>query len=222
MKEYIVKILSIEKITHDVNRIVTEKPDGYSFVPGQATEASVNLPQFKDKKRPFTFTSLPDWEQLEFTIKSYPDHDGVTKQIGELKKGDELILRDVWGSIQYKGKGVFIAGGAGVTPFIAIIRDLHDQNKLEGNKLIFSNKTRNDIILESEFKGLLKDNFINILSREKTDKHFNGHIDKKFLEQHVTDFRQSFYICGPKSFVKSVNEMLTSLGADTDSVVIEK
>lgn len=222
MEEYVVKILSIENVTHDVNRIVTEKPDGYSFIPGQATEASVNLPEFKDKKRPFTFTGLSDWEQLEFTIKSYDDHDGVTKQIGELKDGDELILREVWGSIKYKNKGVFIAGGAGVTPFIAIIRDLHKQNKLEGNKLIFSNKTAEDIILESEFSDLLGDNFINILTREKADKYFNGHIDASFLKSHISDFKQAFYICGPKSFVKSVKEMLTSLGADTDSVVIEK
>lgn len=222
MKEFIAKISNIEKITHDVSRIVTEKPEGYSFNPGQATEASVNLDGFKDKKRPFTFTSLPDWEQLEFTIKSYPDHNGVTKKIGELKSGDELILRDVWGTIQYKDKGVFIAGGAGVTPFIAIIRYLDEQKKLTGHKLIFSNKTSEDIILEQEFSDLLKDNFINILTREKSDKYFNGHIDESFLKQHISNFNQSFYICGPKSFVESVQKMLSSLGADTDSVVIEK
>jgi predicted ferric reductase len=43
---------------------------------------------------------------------------------GKLKHGDELIIRDVWGAIEYKGEGVFIAGGAGVTPFIAILRQL--------------------------------------------------------------------------------------------------
>jgi predicted ferric reductase len=44
------------------------------------------------------------------------------KRIRKLKHGDELIIRDVWGAIEYKGEGVFIAGGAGVTPFIAILR----------------------------------------------------------------------------------------------------
>jgi ferredoxin-NADP reductase len=52
------------------------------------------------------------------------------------------------GRIEYKGEGVFIAGGAGVTPFIAILRQLQAENKIANNKLIFTNKTANDIILK--------------------------------------------------------------------------
>jgi ferredoxin-NADP reductase len=48
----------------------------------------------------------------------------------KVKPGDQLIIRDVWGAITYKGKGVFIAGGAGITPFISIFRDLSARNEL--------------------------------------------------------------------------------------------
>jgi predicted ferric reductase len=51
------------------------------------------------------------------------------QELGKLKHGDELIIR-VWGAIEYKGEGVFIAGGAGVTPFIAILRQLELMIKL--------------------------------------------------------------------------------------------
>lgn len=125
MEEHIVKILSIESVTHNVRQYNIEKPNGYHFIPGQATEVAINLPEWKNERRPFTFTSLNDWDHLQFTIKSYSDHNGVTNQLGQLKAGDELILHDVWGAIQYKGEGTFIAGGAGVTPFIAIFRQLH-------------------------------------------------------------------------------------------------
>jgi ferredoxin-NADP reductase len=50
------------------------------------------------------------------------------------------------GAIEYKGEGVFIAGGAGVTPFIAILRQLQAENKTTTN--YFTNKTANDIILK--------------------------------------------------------------------------
>ena len=76
------------------------------------------------EKRPFTFTSLPGDDHLEFTIKCYTDHDGVTNQLGQLKAGDELLLHDIWGAIHYTNEGTFIAGGAGITPFIAIFRQL--------------------------------------------------------------------------------------------------
>ena len=121
MVGYSVKIESIDKITHDVIRIVTTKPFGYKFIPGQATDVSINKEGWEEKKKPFTFTNLPDENHLEFTIKTYPDHKGFTNQLRKLKKEDELILHEVFGAISYKGPGVFIAGGAGVTPFISIL-----------------------------------------------------------------------------------------------------
>ena|ERR1039457_579362 len=92
MQQHTVKIKSIDKITHDVLQIVTEKPQQYTFTPGQATEVSINKNGWKDKKRPFTFTCLPENDYLEFTIKTYPSHKGVTNQLLQLKKDDELFL----------------------------------------------------------------------------------------------------------------------------------
>ena len=59
---------------------------------------------------------------LEFTIKIYFDHKGLTNQIGKLEVGDFITIREPFGTIKYKEKGVFIAGGAGITPFIAIFK----------------------------------------------------------------------------------------------------
>ena len=153
MSSYVVKVLKADYITPDVKRFVVEKPGGYHFIPGQATDVSVNHPDWKDKLRPFTFTCLNDWNTLEFTIKIYSDHNGVTNELGKLKAGDELIIHDVFGAIHYKGEGIFIAGGAGVTPFIAIFRDLHQKGKTGNNKLLFSNRTTKDIILKDEFEN---------------------------------------------------------------------
>lgn len=56
-----VKIIAIEPVTHDVDRYVLEKPEGFSFTPGQATEVCIDTPQWREKKRSFTFTCLPKW-----------------------------------------------------------------------------------------------------------------------------------------------------------------
>ena len=222
MKNYIVKIISVEPVTHDVKRFTIQKPEGYKFTPGQATEVSINTPALKNEKRPFTFTSLNDNEHLEFTIKIYDSHNGVTKELGKLKHGDELIIRDVWGAIEYKGEGVFIAGGAGITPFIAILRQLHTENKIASNKLIFTNKTESDIILKQEFDEILGKNFINTLTDEKKEGYENRMIDDAYLKEKIDDFTQHFYVCGPPPFVKAISKALTILGAETDAVVFEK
>jgi len=222
MENHIVKIISVEPVTHDVKRFTIQKPEGFKFIPGQATEVSVNTPALKNEKRPFTFTSLNDNKHLEFTIKIYDSHNGVTKELGKLKHGDELIIRDVWGAIEYKGEGVFIAGGAGVTPFIAILRQLQADDKIASNKLIFTNKTEKDIILKKEFNEMLGKNFINTLTDEKKEGYENGRIDYTFLKEKIDNFKQHFYVCGPPQFVTAISEALTQLGAKTDTVVFEK
>jgi len=219
MEEHIQKIIAIEPVTHNVKHYKVEKPKGYQFIPGQATEVAVNKPRWKDERRPFTFTSLNDWDHLEFTIKSYSDHDGVTNQLGQLKAGDELLLHDVWGAIQYKAEGIFIAGGAGVTPFIAIFRQLQKDKRLGNNKLIFSNKTHKDIILKDEFTAMLGDNFINTLTQEETRGYDHHKIDEEYLKQKIDDFNQQFYVCGPDAMVKDVQTILQRLGAKNNITV---
>jgi ferredoxin-NADP reductase len=220
--DFIIKILETENVTHDVRRYKCEKPAGYHFVPGQATEVSINKPAWKDEKRPFTFTSLPDAPYLEFTIKSYKDHDGVTNELYKLQKNDELIIGDSWGAIEYKGPGYFLAGGAGITPFIAILRKLAQDNKAQGNKLFFSNKTTNDIILKDELTTILGESAIYIITDEKTDQYYNGFIDEAYLKKNITDLDKHFYVCGPPAMVESISAILNKLGAKADSVVFEK
>ncbi len=222
MEKYIVKIKAIEKVTHDTLRIVTEKPDQYVFTPGQATEISINKNDWRDEKRPFTFTCLPDNDYLEFTIKTYPDHKAVTNELLQLNKNDELILHEVFGAIAYKGEGVFIAGGAGVTPFISIFRFLQSKKEVGDNKLIFANKTKADIILEQEFKSLLGKNFINILSDEKTDGYANGYITEEFLKTNITDLKKKIYLCGPEPMMEAVEKQLSNLGVEAKSITKEE
>ncbi len=219
---HILKILEIQPVTHDVKQYKIEKPKGYFFIPGQATEVAINKEKWKSEFRPFTFTSLPDESHLEFVIKSYPDHDGVTDQLDQLKAGDELILNDSWGAIQYKGKGVFIAGGAGITPFIGIFKSLEEKGKLIGNTLIFANKTAKDVIMESYFRKALGHDFISILEKEQAGGHQNGRIDKGFIQAHVKDFSQEFYVCGPDQMVKDISKILEDLGAKPEAITFEK
>ena len=222
MEQYPVKIKSIDNVTHNVLKIVTEKPQKYNFTPGQATEVSINKNGWKREKRPFTFTCLPDNDFLEFTIKTYPDHNGVTNQLLQLGINEELILHAVFGAIAYNGEGVFIAGGAGVTPFISILRYLQSKNEIGNNKLIFANKTKNDIILEQEFKDLLGNNFINILSEDKADGYAHGQITEEFLKANIADLDKKIYLCGPEPMMEAIEQQLVNLGADEKSIIKEE
>lgn len=217
------QILAVHPVTHNVRRYEVEKPPGYGFEPGQATEVSIDKPGWADEKRPFTFTSLSEWDHLEFTIKSYRDHDGVTNELLSLKAGDRLILRDVWGTITYRGPGTFIAGGAGVTPFIAILRRLHQDGELAGNRLIVSNDTEADIILRQEFEAMGDLDYLWTLTNDPTATNvLHERIDEEFIKRHIADISQNFYLCGPNQMVKDVRGALEGLGAKAEALTWEK
>ncbi|MBS1631672.1 MAG: flavodoxin reductase, partial [Bacteroidetes bacterium] len=207
-------------VTHNVRRFRVEKPEGYQFLPGQATDITLAIPEWEKERRSFTFTCLKDWDFLEFTIKIYPDHKGVTNQLGQLKTGDFIIIHDAWGAIHYKGPGVFIAGGAGITPFIAILRQLEKEGKLKGNTLLFSNRTSRDIILKDEFEKMLGDHFINILTDEPGAAQ--KMIDRDYLKEHFHNMDLFFYICGPDPMVLKLTEDLKAIGVKKDNIIIEE
>jgi ferredoxin-NADP reductase len=218
---HIVKIISIGHLTHDVLKIVAEKPEGLTYQPGQAVDISINQSGWDDALRSFTFTSLPEDDHIEFSIKTYPSHNGVTNHLLSLSPGDTIMLHDVFGDIRYKGEGIFIAGGAGVTPFIAIFKQLEKENKIGNNKLIFANKAKADIILEDKFNQLLGNNFINVLSDENAEGYEHGFVSAGLIGKHIAPDTKYFYVCGPDPMMQAVDKHLSSLGIAATEIVKE-
>jgi len=217
-----VKIVKTELLTPNVRRYRLEKPRDFHFEPGQATELSLDKEGWREQKRPFTFTSLNEWDELEFTIKSYRDHDGVTNALWSAWPGDRLLLRDVWGTITYRGPGTFIAGGAGVTPFIAILRQLARTGGLRGNRLIASYRTEKDIILREEFEAMAGLETLWTITDDPTTRLSRERIDLDFLKSHIKDFNQNFYLCGPDPLVHDLRKALTTLGARVEMLTWER
>jgi ferredoxin-NADP reductase len=221
MGNYIVKVIESHFINYDVKKFIVEKPEGFEFIPGQGVNVSINDPEWKNELRPFTFTNQKDSKNLEFIIKIYTDNKGVTNRLAAVNVGDELILHNVFGAIHYEKPGVFIAAGTGITPFLAIFRDLYKLNKLRGNRLIFVNKTSLDVIAGQELQQMFRKDFINIYTREGVIGFQGKRIDRNFLIENIVDFNQHFYVCGPADFVEVVIENLKSLGASVDSLIFE-
>ncbi len=90
-----------------------------------------------------------------------------------------------------------------------------------GNKLIYYNKTSDDVIMGNELKKILKNNFINLYTRENIIGFAGRRIDRNYLIENIVNFNQHFYICGSSDFVKTVSELLLDLGVNPNSLVIE-
>ena len=206
-----VKILKMLRLNHNVIQFKLQRPEGYIFKAGQAIELTIGHPELKGPA-PFTFTGLDSDPDLELIIKIYEDRKGLTSMLARMKEGDTVFITDPWDSFTNKGHGIFVAGGAGITPFVALLRQLNKDNTPGKSFLFFSNKTNADLFLEKELTDLLGRRYFNIITRHPDPSH-KARIDENFISKHVTTFSQPFYVCGPPGFVESVESVLTNLGA---------
>jgi ferredoxin-NADP reductase len=206
-----VKIVDKQPLNHDVIRFRLERPAGYEFVAGQATEVSISTPEPKGPS-PFTFTGLNTQPYLELTIKIYKAHKGLTAVLASLNVGDKLTITDPWDSFRNNGPGVFIAGGAGITPFIALLRQMQVDGNIASSWLFFSNKTTEDVFLADELRAMLGDHYVDVITRDENGRE-RQHIDEALLTKYVSDFSQPSYVCGPPGFVDIMQETLKKLGA---------
>lgn len=214
---------AIRPVTHNVNELTFVRPDGYDFAPGQATDLALDRDGWRDEKRPFTFTSLPGAEHLQFTIKSYSSHNGVTEQIGRMQPGDTVIIEDPWGAIADRGPGTFIAGGAGLTPFLSILRARQaSHGTLDGYRLVYSNSTVRDIILRDELEAMPGLALDLVLTDARADDLHHGKIDGPFLDRIGMDYNGTVYLCGPPPMQDALIAALTARGVTEDRLVMEE
>jgi ferredoxin-NADP reductase len=213
-------LLETLPLTSDTRAYIFTKPNGFSFEPGQATELALDRDDWREEGRPFTFTSDPDADVLGFVIKSYPERDGVTARLRSLQPGDSVLIGDAWGAIEDKGPGTFIAGGAGITPFVGILRHRERRGQLTDSSLIFANKTPNDIILRQLWESMegLETTFV--VSEGEADRQ--GQVDGSMLDDLIEDWSQNFYVCGPPKMVDAIVEALEERDVPTDRIIQEE
>lgn len=211
----------IEPVTHDTNHLIFDRPEGFEFAPGQGVELHLLKKGWEDKGRPFTPVTLPYEPTLEFVIKSYPEHNGVTEQIGKMQPGDEVGMEGPFGAISDEGPGIFIAGGAGITPMIAILRKrLQDHGTLDGSTLIFANKTEADIIWRDRFEAMNGLQTVFVVDEANANVP-QQRLDREYLSQFVEP-DSLCYLCGPPPMMKAVRAAIRELGVKDSRIVEEK
>ncbi|HRD57313.1 MAG TPA: phenylacetate-CoA oxygenase/reductase subunit PaaK [Ferruginibacter sp.] len=232
------KIKNIKKETLDCVSIHFEIPEHLAneFLYKEGQNITIKaLIDGSEIRRSYSVCTAPYQNEIKVVVKEVPG--GLFSAFAQhLKIGDELSVLPPVGKFNAKlkeGKGNYlaIAAGSGITPIISIIKHtLHCQPK-SNFTLIYGNKSRNSIIFFEELeavknKNIEHFNFINILSREKTDAPINyGRINKDKLQhlQQLIDFKNfdSAYLCGPEEMIFSASSFLEEAGLEKNKIHFE-
>jgi len=214
--------MEIESVTvelPDTKTIRLEWPQAYDvdFKTGQFI--TLYWPDTPNYKRAYSLSSCAlDRGFFEVTVKR--DGKMGTRMVDWAKAGDRMGVIPPTGKFlpvyQPNKHLLCIAGGSGVTPFRAFVREATRRQLETRLTILYSVRTTNDIIFDEEFRQLEQDNpnfnFYVTCTRLHPDDAWTGRrgrIDAAWVKNHIHDLPNTvFYACGPNELVEFAEELV--------------
>ncbi len=234
------KVKDIKKETPDCISVAFEIPaelqTEFSFDHGQNITIKKTI-NGEELRRSYSICTAPFENELRIAIKKVEGGKFSCFANDALKVNDQLDVLPPTGRFntkldkENKKQYLAFAAGSGITPVISIIKTTLQAEPASSFTLVFGNKGRNSIIFFEELEGiknryLNRFNFINILSREKTDAPINsGRINTAKLNElnKLVDYKSAddIFICGPEEMIFCVKDFLEGTGIDKKKIHFE-
>ena len=158
IQQGIAEVVSKDAVTHDMRHLVLRliEPAEIKYFPGQYMDIAI---PGTGAVRSFSManTSSRDGGLLEFIIKIYPDGQFSRFLAEELAEGDRLDLTGPFGVFTLReGENdlIFIGGGAGLAPILALLRTLAERGIQRKATFFYGARTRADLCFEAELREL--------------------------------------------------------------------
>ena len=216
--------------------IPEDKKEIFSFKQGQSLTMRTTI-NGEEVRRTYSICSSPLDNEWRVAIKKVEGGLFSTFVNEQLKKDDVLEVMEPVGKFYtelnhlYKKNYLAFAAGSGITPVLSIIKTTLRTELHSAFTLVYGNRSRPSIIFFEELEGLKNKfldrfNFINILSRERTDAPVNsGRINTEKLNElskliGYSSFDETF-ICGPEEMIFCVKDFLEQKGMDKKRIHFE-
>jgi propane monooxygenase reductase subunit len=224
------RVERIEELTHDIRRLVLSGEE-FRYKAGQYVD--ITIPG-TDEVRSFSMANLPAAGELEFMIKVYPD--GKFSSLltsGELKEGDEVEVTGPYGVFTLREKSdrplVFIGGGAGMAPILALLRSMADTGSQRKAVYYYGARGPKDLFHLEEIAELERRlpnfSFVPALSECDEEEQWEG--ERGLITEVVTRLEHKLeevdaYLCGPPPMVDAAIALLDQSGVLESRVYYDK
>ncbi len=239
-KFYKLNIQKIIRETTDSVSIVFEIPENlkkeFQYKAGQYITIKKEIAG-KEVRRAYSLCSKPNSNDFKITIKAVDNGTFSIFACTILKEGDVLEVSKPEGkfvletSSANSKKYLGIAAGSGITPIMAMIKEVLLEEPNSTFTLVYGNKKEDDTIFKSEIDALKIDfpttfNIQYVLSREEKEYALFGRIDTANLNYVLKNKFKNIYfeetfICGPEAMINSSIEVLKAYGLSDKNIHFE-
>ena len=196
--------------------------------------------------RAYSMANTPTEDLLRFTIRIATPPPGAgsdlppgvgSSYVFSLKPGDKVVLSGPFGEFFIKEtqrEMCFIGGGAGMAPMRSHIFD--QLSRVQTNRRVtfwYGARSRAEMIYDAEFRRLAEQfpnfTYTVALSEPLPDDRWEGPVGfihqvahDLYLSRHEDPSEIEYYLCGPPMMLRSVEQMLDSLGVDPEMIAYDE
>lgn len=232
MPTYDSRLKCREEVAESTMAFHFEKPDGFSFKPGQALEVILEQSPGADAqntRHAFSIVTAPF--ETHLTIATRMRDSTFKRTLKTLEIESPIQLDGPFGSLTLHNNrarpAVLIAGGIGITPFMSILRQASQDQLPQNLLLLYSNHRPEDAPFLAELQELEIRNkrfrliaTMTQMSRSSQPWHGrSGAIDETLLREIGSELAMPiYYLAGPPSMVEAMHKNLNLAGVDDDDI----
>lgn len=232
------KVKEIRKETPLAVSIVFDIPaelkEDYTFEAGQYVNIKTQI-NGKEIRRSYSISSSPQSGELRVVVKAIEGGLFSNYATQQLQVGDTLDLALPEGKFILENKKAKvvagIAAGSGITPIIALAKDVLEKANDTTFILVYGNKTVEDTIYYHEIEAL-KNTYLGrffvhyTFTKVHPEGTLFGRIERAtlnfvFKNKHSEKTVEEFFLCGPEDMIKKATAVLNELGATEEQIHYE-
>lgn len=237
VQEFTGTIERIRQLTHDIRelRIRIEEPPELEFVAGQYIQ--LEAPPYGDNPesiyRAYSLSGKPsEKDHIELIIRLVPGGICTTYVFEHLEEGDEVTFNGPFGEFRLADTDremVWIAGGSGMAPFWAMIRNMKEKGIARKTRYFFGAVQKRDLFYVEELNQLAEEldwfEFIPALSGPAESDQWEGEtgLITEVVDRHIDDGSElEAYLCGSPGMIDAAIQVLLDKKIPQERVYFDK
>jgi NAD(P)H-flavin reductase len=228
---YRARVLANRLDTANIHELDVElvEPAEFHFKAGQF----VTVPVAEKTLRSYSIASAPvDPRRLLLIVDVAPDGPG-SRYFQELRAGDPICFQGPYGAFCLRDDTdrdlILVATGTGIAPVRGMLRDLCERGDMDRDiALFFGCRHREDLIFHEEFEALAGRHprfaYHPTLSQPAAGSWdgMTGRVTAHLAHYLPSAAGRTAFVCGSKSMLKDVSDILVGLGMDKKKIKKEQ
>ena len=224
--EYEITEISKNGDTYDLRLQSVDPKRKISYKSGQFAYVSFHSDAVSSEEHPFCIASSHREDGIRFVIKQLGD---FTNNMDGLAVGDRATIYGPYGRISEKfyadptKNAVFIAGGIGIAPFMAMFNCEETKNDKAGRKisLYYSTQYKKDAVFNDELNARVK-SCDKLKYHNQCTREGDGHLKiSTILAETDNPENTVFYLCANAKMMHELEKDLIAAGISKDRIVLE-